>query len=165
MNVRTFWIIGIIVFLGITYYLVSPLWRVKVADEISPLATVQALPLAQLPAASSAPLAFSQPHLLAEGDFVPKEHDVKGKALLIEDNGTKILRFENFETINGPDLNIYLASDFSNKDIVDLGNIKATKGNVNYEIPAGVDTTKYNKVLVWCVQFHALFSAAELIPL
>ena len=104
----------------------------------------------------------SSAELLFEGSFKPRAHDVKGQALLIQEGNKKILRFENFETINGPNLHIYLASDLSDSDIIDLGTIKATKGNVNYEIPDGIDTNKYNIVLVWCVPFRVLFSYAEL---
>jgi hypothetical protein len=97
-----------------------------------------------------------------EAQFIARAHDVQGKALLIEDGAKTILRFEDFETINGPKLHIYLSADLGNDDFVDLGAIRATKGNVNYEIAASVDTEKYNKVLVWCVTFGVLFSYAEL---
>ena len=100
--------------------------------------------------------------LLAQGEFKPRAHEVMGKALLIQAGDSKIIRFEDFETINGPDLHIWLASSLGDDDYVDLGSIKATKGNVNYGVPAGVDTNKYNKVLVWCVPFRVLFSYAEL---
>src|SRR3989344_4963907 len=100
--------------------------------------------------------------LLAQGEFKPRAHEVMGKALLIKSGDSKILRFEDFETINGPDLHIWLASSLGDDDYVDLGPIKATKGNVNYDVPADVDTDKYNKVLVWCVPFRVLFSYAEL---
>ena len=100
--------------------------------------------------------------LLKQGNFKPRAHEVEGTAKIVEVDGKKILRFENFNTINGPDLRIYLSSDLGNSDIVELGKIKATKGNVNYEIPAGTDTDKYNKVLVWCKPFRVLFSYAEL---
>lgn len=100
--------------------------------------------------------------LVAQGEFKPRAHDVMGKALLIQDEKKTILRFENFETINGPDLHIWLASSLGKEDYIDLGPIKATKGNVNYDLPTGVDTEKYNKVLVWCVPFSVLFSYAEL---
>ena len=100
--------------------------------------------------------------IVAEGNFKPRAHEVEGKALLIESNGKKTLRFENFETINGPALYIYLAADLSDNDVVDLGLIKATKGNVNYEIPEGVDISRYKYVLVWCKPFRVLFSYAEL---
>ena len=104
----------------------------------------------------------SKANLIAEGDFKEKAHHVEGKALLIDDNGKKIVRFEDFDTLNGPALYIYLSSDLGDDDFVDLGPIKATKGNVNYEVPAGTNTDKYNKVLVWCRPFRVLFSYAEL---
>ncbi len=103
-----------------------------------------------------------EPRVAARGTFKPRAHEVAGEALLIEGGDQKILRFENFETINGPNLHVYLASDLSADDFVDLGKIRATKGNVNYEIPASVDTQRYNKVLVWCVPFSIVFSYAEL---
>lgn len=105
--------------------------------------------------------ASSATKLLARGPFIARAHDVKGEALLIEDGGKKVLRFENFETINGPDVRIYLAADLQARDFVEISPIRATKGNVNYDIPAGVDTTKYDKVLVWCKAFGVLFSSAE----
>lgn len=100
--------------------------------------------------------------LLAQGEFKPRAHEVEGKALLIQTSDSKILRFEDFETINGPDLHIWLASSLGDEDYIDLGSIKATKGNVNYEIPSDIDIGKYNKVLIWCVSFRVLFSYAEL---
>lgn len=100
--------------------------------------------------------------LLTQGEFKSRAHEVMGKALLIQSGDSKILRFEDFETINGPDLHIWLASSLGDDDYVDLGSIKATKGNVNYDVAADVDTNKYNKVLVWCVPFGVLFSYAEL---
>jgi len=100
--------------------------------------------------------------LVSQGIFKPRAHDVEGRALLIEENGKQILRFEDFDTVNGPALYIYLSSDLGTGDFVNLGEIKATKGSVNYEIPAGTDVSKYNKVLVWCEPFSVLFSYAEL---
>ena len=69
----------------------------------------------------------------------------------------------DFDTINGPDLRIYLSSDLGSADIVELGKIKATKGNVNYDIPEGTDLEIYKNVLVWCKPFGVLFSFAQLI--
>jgi len=100
--------------------------------------------------------------IVSRGAFFPRAHDVKGNALIIDVNGQKILRFEDFETINGPELHIYLSSELGDSDFIDLGKIKATKGNVNYEIPPGIDVAKYNKVLVWCKPFRVLFSYAML---
>lgn len=101
----------------------------------------------------------------AQGEFMPRAHEVAGRALLIEHGSMRTLRFEDFETINGPNLHIYLASDLSSDDFVDLGPIRATKGNVNYELTPDIDTSRYNKVLVWCVPFGVLFSYAELMSI
>ena len=100
--------------------------------------------------------------LIAQADFKPRIHSVKGRVLLIENEQEKILRFEDFETDNGPNLHIYLSTSLGDEDFIDLGKIRATKGNVNYTVDASVDTTKYNKVLVWCVPFGVIFSYAEL---
>ena len=100
--------------------------------------------------------------LFAQGDFMRQFHNVAGRALLIKENSRHILRFEDFETDNGPRLHIYLSAGLGDDDFIDLGPIRATKGNANYEVPAGVDIEKYRNVLVWCVPFGVLFSYAEL---
>lgn len=102
----------------------------------------------------------SKSAIIAQGNFIPRAHDVKGKALLIEKDGQYTLRFEDFETINGPDLRIYLSSELGIDDAIDLGAIRATKGNVNYPLSDSVDVKKYSNVLVWCRAFHVLFSYA-----
>ena len=98
----------------------------------------------------------------ALSQLVARAHEVKGKVLLIQDNGKQILRFENFETINGPDLRIYLSSVLGVDGAVDLGPILATQGNVNYTVPTAVDVSKYKYALIWCRAFHVLFSYAQL---
>jgi len=47
---------------------------------------------------------------------------------------------------------------------VDLGPLRAFKGSQNYDVPAGVDVTKYGSVVVWCEQFGVLISPAKLTP-
>ena len=63
---------------------------------------------------------------------------------------------------NGPDLYVYLATDKSTSDFVDLGKLKANNGNQNYEVPEGTDLTKYDTVLIWCKSFSVLFGSADL---
>lgn len=99
--------------------------------------------------------------VIARADMVARAHEVEGQALLVKSGDEYFLRFENLETINGPDLRIYLSSDLSARDIVDLGPIRATKGNVNYAIPAGTDLSKYKNAMIWCRAFSVLFSYAQ----
>ena len=107
---------------------------------------------------------------LVEGSFVDRSHPTEGVAVVLND-GTqqRFLRFEDFATDNGPDLNVYLSSapadapagDFDD-DFVDLGDLKGNIGAQNYEIPTNVDLSHHSTVVIWCVRFAAAFGAAEL---
>jgi hypothetical protein len=90
-------------------------------------------------------------------------HNAEGIAKVVALNdGTSVLRLENFKSTNGPDLYVYLATDKSASDIVNLGRLKGNIGNQNYPIPGGTDLTKYNTALVWCKAFSVLFGSAQL---
>jgi hypothetical protein len=103
---------------------------------------------------------------LRTGSFVGVEdgvHNAEGTAKVIPlRDGTNILRLENLQVTNGPDLYVYLATDKSASDFVSLGKLKANNGNQNYDIPLGTDMTKYDTVLIWCRPFSVLFGSAEL---
>ncbi len=91
-------------------------------------------------------------------------HNAEGVAKIIQlADGTDILRLENFKATNGPDLYIYLSTDKTNADIVNLGRLKGNIGNQNYLIPAGTDMTKYNTALIWCRAFSVIFGSAQLL--
>jgi hypothetical protein len=90
-------------------------------------------------------------------------HDADGMAKVIPlQDGSNILRLENLQVTNGPDLYVYLATDKSASDFVSLGKLKANNGNQNYNIPSETDLTKYDTVLIWCRPFSVLFGSAEL---
>ena len=135
---------------GVAIYLLSPLLISKTLDEPVPVSVGDGyVGVAGL--------------TLSSASLVPSAHDVSGIVKIIGlPNEERVLRFENLDTVNGPDLYVYLATDTSSSDFVSLGRIKATRGNVNYNIPAGTDLQKYDTVLVWCDAFSVLFSYAEL---
>lgn len=91
---------------------------------------------------------------LLSGSFVGRSHPAEGAALVLTD-GTdeRVLRFEDFATDNGPDLD---------DDFVNLGDLKGNIGSQNYEIPPDVDLARYQTVVIWCVRFGVAFGAAEL---
>ncbi len=152
---KIYWaIIALVIILPIAWYLLSPLFISIELDESSPIDQAE-----EFVESSDA---LESPKVLLHGDFVPSAHEVSGNVLVIDTPQGKVLRFEDFETVNGPDLFIYLSSDLDNNDFVDFGKIKATKGNVNYQLPDDVDLERYNKVLIWCRAFRVLFSYAEL---
>jgi hypothetical protein len=84
--------------------------------------------------------------------------------LLRGPDGQVLLRFEDYEVRNGPDLFVYLtpdpAGDVGAEGALDLGAIKATRGNVNYELPAGVDASAFRSAVIWCRSFDVNFAVA-----
>ena len=106
----------------------------------------------------------------AAGTFIDRSHPAEGTAEVLGDGtGQRFLRFEDFATDNGPDLNVYLstaapdapAGEFDD-DFIDLGDLKGNIGSQNYEIPEGTDLDRYSTVVIWCVRFGVVFGAAEL---
>ena len=90
-------------------------------------------------------------------------HDAQGDAYTISlEDGSNVLRLENFQSTNGPDLYVYLSTDDNASEFINLGELKANRGNQNYEIPDDANLDKYNKVLIWCKAFGVLFGSAEL---
>ena len=107
----------------------------------------------------------------ASGPFINRSHPTTGNAIVLGDGtGQRFLRFEDFRTDNGPDLNVYLSSapqdapagQFDD-DFIDLGDLKGNVGSQNYEIPRDVDLSRYSTVVIWCVRFSVIFGAAELV--
>ncbi|MFB3049954.1 MAG: DM13 domain-containing protein [Acidimicrobiia bacterium] len=102
---------------------------------------------------------------LVEGSFIGRAHPTTGLAKVITDGNQRFLRFEGFETDNGPDLNVYLATgppEGSPEDFIDLGDLKGNIGDQNYELADDVDLDRYTTVFIWCVRFSVAFGAAPL---
>ncbi len=92
-------------------------------------------------------------------------HFARGDAYIVEtEPGVYILRVENFSVRNGPDLFVYLSRnpDGWEEDAVNLGDLKATDGAFNYEIPSDIDIEEFRSAVVWCRRFAVLFGHATL---
>lgn len=106
----------------------------------------------------------------AAGQFVDADafHQGSGDATIYQQGGQSVLRLENFEVTNGPDLHVLLSTSpnpTSSGDIgeyIDLGQLKGNQGSQNYEIPADIDLSQYNSVVIYCMPFHVVFSTATL---
>jgi peptide methionine sulfoxide reductase msrA/msrB len=78
------------------------------------------------------------------------------------DQGQTIIRLNDFSTINGPDLFVYLATDIEAADFVSLGELQSTNGNQNYVVPDNNLLQTHPFVLVWCKRFGVLFNYADI---
>lgn len=110
--------------------------------------------------------------IVASGEFIhanPSDpvHFGSGKVTLYK----SLVRLEaDFNVGPGPDYHVYLvpkseirdSGDVEGTMYVDLGRLRAFEGSQNYEIPAGVDLTRFPSVVIWCQQFEVLISPADL---
>lgn len=108
---------------------------------------------------------------LASGRFHSNAHETRGLATIHRlPDGRRVLRLTEFATSNGPDVRVYLvaAGDVQDEDaakqagFVDLGALKGNIGDQNYDVPAGVDLSRYRSVSIWCRRFSVNFGAAPL---
>ena len=108
---------------------------------------------------------------LASGAFHTVLHDTSGTATVYQlGDGSRLLRFTNFTTSNGPDVHVYLVAADDAKDsasvkqagFIDLGSIKGNIGDQNYTLASDVDLSKYRAVSVWCKRFSVNFGTAPL---
>lgn len=106
---------------------------------------------------------------LASGGFVSQAHGTSGTAAVVRlEDGSRVLTFTSLDTDNGPDLRVYLVAGPVSEggdpgDFVDLGGLKGNKGDQEYEIPDGVDLTRYTSVSIWCRAFSVSFGMAQLL--
>jgi hypothetical protein len=96
-------------------------------------------------------------------------HQGSGTATIYElEDGSELLRFEDFEVTNGPDLHVLLVPDDAPTDrsdltgYIDLGKLKGNVGNQNYQIPGDVDISEFGSVVIYCEPFHVLFATATI---
>jgi Electron transfer DM13 len=113
------------------------------------------------------------PKPLVLGQFYSVLHPTSGTATIYDMGaGTRVLRFTNFTTSNGPDVHVYMVAADDAKDaasvqragFVDLGVIKGNVGDQNYSLGSDLDLAKYRAVSIWCKRFSVNFGAAALRP-
>lgn len=112
------------------------------------------------------------PAVLARGEFRNADdfHYGSGTATIYKlADGSQVLRLENFEVTNGPDLRVLLAKNNDPKNAgevqagyVELGSLKGNIGNQNYEIPVEINIDDYGSVVIYCKPFHVVFAVAPL---
>ncbi|WP_341226856.1 DM13 domain-containing protein [uncultured Arcticibacterium sp.] len=99
--------------------------------------------------------------ILYNGDFMDAAHPTSGLVQVYEENGVKKLRFTNFKTDSGPDLRVYLAENDGAANFIEVSK-KVENGTLEYTLPAEVDLSKQNHVLIWCKLFKVNFGTAVL---
>jgi hypothetical protein len=163
---RRIWIIGLAIAGGIGWYAFRPelLFVRRSVNESLPVAAAQ--PTGRNTAAEAATE-------LVSGRFRSVAHETRGSATVYRlADGSRVLRLTDFTTSNGPDVRVYLvaARDAADDEtvkkagFVEVGKLKGTDGDQNYEVPAELDLDKYRAVTIWCRRFGVNFGTAPLTP-
>ncbi|GCB52170.1 secreted protein [Streptomyces sp. NL15-2K] len=173
------WGIGVLVVavvaVGFGMYWFQPwkLWQDETVDEALPGVVEAAGPPEAAPSVSPS-ASPSGPRTLAGGELISHEHATSGTVKLVRlADGSHVVRLENLDTSNGPDLRVWLTDApvkegkagwhvFDDGEYVSLGKLKGNKGSQNYAVPADIDPARYGSVSIWCDRFDVSFGAAEL---
>lgn len=174
----------------LAYYLLSPLFIDRVVDEELPGApTTGSQPNPELEATATAamqeamdepdkmmeepmpPGEMTQVRILAQGELYDLAHHGMGTATVYQlEDGSRVLRFEQFEVLNGPELHVWLVPVDPVPDTIgveiagyaDLGALKGNIGDQNYPIASDLNLDDFASVVIWCVPFRVPFNAAPL---
>ncbi len=172
-------IVALAVVLPVAYWLISPLFRTEVVSEAFPDAGAKSSFDATMEAVSgethemdeAMPGATAEASVLLSGEFYNVVHEGTGMATVYQlADASRVLRFEDFSVLNGPDLHVYLVPldpvpSTSGTPIAgyrDLGRLKGNVGNQNYDIPADLELSLFKSVVIWCEPFSVPFAAAPL---
>lgn len=151
---KSFIVIISIIVLGIGYYLISPLFINIRIDESVPITNIKDK-IGNQPGSENMKIESAQ--IVGTAG-----HPASGFVRIVKDGSDSYIRYEDFKTINGPDIYVYLSKDLEAKDYINLGRVKATEGNINYKIPEGVNIDDYKYVMIWCRAFGVLFNYADI---
>ena len=110
---------------------------------------------------------------LSSGEFRDGDsfHKGSGTATLYRlENGDAVLRFEDLDVTNGPDLRVLLTphpdppgkAELDEAGYLHVAKLKGNRGDQNYPLPADVDPESFGAVVIYCMPFHVVFSVAPL---
>ena len=145
-------------------------WRLFTSSRVDE-AVPRSAPVAETSAdpSSSPAERVRRDRVLAEGEFEDAEHATSGRVSVLElSDGRRFVRLEDLATSDGPDLHVWVTDrpsggewgSYDDGRFVRLGELKATHGNQNYEVPADADLGGLVSVVIWCDRFDVAFGTA-----
>lgn len=132
---------------------------------------VQALTRFNSPAAVAQVQTPNQSMAIATGTFTAAEKPTTGTARIVQTGGQRYVELDSaFSTSNqGPDLHVLLdttatppATYPAQNAAINLGKLQNYTGAQRYAIPANVNVSQYQSVVIWCEMANATFGYAPL---
>ena len=138
----------------------------------TPVAMMEPKPEAAMEKPTATAMTKTGPKVLATGNFDRKDnvHYASGQAIIArQEDGSHIVRLQDLDAANGPDLFVYVTehpdpktSDELHQGGHNLGTLKATNGSFNYTLDSSIDASKIKSVVIYCRAFSVIFSTAAL---
>ena len=175
--------------LAFAWWLLSPLFLNTTVSEEFPLSATADMPTGvtqqeaedimegmakiNMDAVEPMPDKMAEAKMLAVGEFRDGDSFHKGSgdvSLYRLVNGDAVLRFEDLDVTNGPDLHVLVSThpdpmtkgELQDAGYSTLGQLKGNRGDQNYELPSSVDPGSIGSVIIYCMPFHVIFSVAPL---
>jgi hypothetical protein len=102
------------------------------------------------------------PQPILTGRFEAKAQQTSGRATIYKrPGGEEYLRLSDFATLGGQDVHVALVHG---DDRIDLGALKSSQGDQNYDLPAATDLGKYDAVAIYSERLHTVLGLAKLEP-
>ena len=90
-----------------------------------------------------------------------KGNKAEGMAMIISAGKLDYLRLDDFFVTNGIGLHVYVTKAGDVNSGYDLGQLKATQGDQNYQLPV-INTDEYNIVVIYSKPFDLYYASANL---
>ena len=113
----------------------------------------------------------SADEMAPKGSWTKKNYSVSGEwSIVTKGDGTYVMLDENFKTRSAPDLKIFLskkaAGDLTNRNATDgatrVVKLDSAKGAQAYKLPAGLDLSEFQSILIHCERFSKLWAVSPL---
>jgi hypothetical protein len=157
-------VLAIVMYLAFAVFGVHTLFYNEEVNEESPSESAGS-------SAPDRPAEAAGPVAVSSGKFHGVAHEGAGDAIVYrQEDGSYVLRLENLDIFNGPDLYVYaVAAPDATDDatvleagFLNAGRLKGNQGNQTYELPADFDPAAYRSISVWCQRFSVNFATAPL---
>ncbi len=139
------------------------------------MVTAALSPRSPLPDADQAMPEMNSPVTVGSGTFqqIDAVRRAQGTVNIYQQaDNTLLMRFEDFNMPNGPDLNVYLSAaqdpkTFADMTVADLepleiDPLKSNLGSQNYDLPTGTDFQQYHSVVIYSTSLDLVYSDAPL---
>ena len=177
---RWLWL-AVVPVVAVAWWLGSPLFLDDEVNEAFPVVSTTAAPAESATPTTAAPESVEggedspvstqaptptttppEPEPLVAGSFEGFDavHQGSGSATIFDVGDSTVVRFEDFDVTNGPDLRVNLV--LSDGSMIDLGALKGNVGDQNYDIPSDIDVATIESVLIYCRAFSVPFAEAGL---